>query len=111
MRILVIDPIAGAAGDMLVGGLLAVGADWDAVRCAMASVVAEPEIGFADRAGIRAVRVKTNAGHAARSLDEVLARVAAADAPTVRDRPGRTGLPPPPRGRGIGPRRRPRPLP
>ncbi|MEN6341003.1 MAG: nickel pincer cofactor biosynthesis protein LarC [Methanospirillum sp.] len=80
MRILVIDPIAGAAGDMLVGGMLAAGADRDAVRRAMASVVAEPEFAFADRAGIRAVRVRTHAGHAARSLEEVLARVATADA-------------------------------
>jgi uncharacterized protein (TIGR00299 family) protein len=81
MRLLVIDPVAGAAGDMLVGGMLAVGADRDAVRRAMASTVAEPEFGFADRAGIRAVRVRTRAGHATRSLDEVLACVAAADAP------------------------------
>ncbi len=80
MRLLVIDPVAGVAGDMLVGGMLAAGADRDAVRRAMASVVAEPEFGFADRAGIRAVRVRTHAGHAARSLDDVLARVAAADA-------------------------------
>ncbi len=80
MRILVIDPIAGSAGDMLVGGMLAAGADREAVRTAMASVVAEPEFGFADRAGIRAVRVRTHAGTTARTLDEVLARVAAADA-------------------------------
>ena len=68
---------------MLIGGLLAAGADRDAVRRAMASVVAEPEFGFVDRAGIRAVRVRTHAGHAARTLAEVLARVAAADAPTA----------------------------
>lgn len=80
MRILVIDPVAGAAGDMLVGGLLAAGADRDAVRRAMASVVADPEIGLADRAGVRAVTVATRAGHAVRSLDDVLARVAGADA-------------------------------
>lgn len=81
MRILVIDPIAGVAGDMLIGGLLAAGADRDAVRGAMASVVAEPEIGFEDRAGIRAVRVRTHAGHAPRTLDEVIGRVGSADAP------------------------------
>lgn len=80
MRILVIDPVAGAAGDMLVGGLLAAGADRDAVRRAMASVVADPEFGLADRAGVRAVTVATRAGHAVRSLDDVLARVAGADA-------------------------------
>jgi pyridinium-3,5-bisthiocarboxylic acid mononucleotide nickel chelatase len=65
---------------MLVGGMLAAGADRDAVRRAMASVVAEPEIGFADRAGIRAVRIRTHAGRTTRTLDEVLARVAGADA-------------------------------
>ena len=81
MRILVIDPVAGAAGDMLVGGLLAAGADRDAVHRAMASVVAEPGIEFVDRAGIRAVRVVTHAGHSCRTLDEVLERVAGADAP------------------------------
>ena len=81
MRILVIDPFAGAAGDMLIGGLLAAGADRDAVRRAMASVVADPEIGFVDRAGIRAIRVRTHAGHTSRTLADVLARVAASDAP------------------------------
>lgn len=81
MRILMIDPVAGAAGDMLIGGLLAVGADRDAVRRAMTSVVAEPGVEFVDRAGIRAVRVVTHAGHSCRTLDEVLERVAGADAP------------------------------
>jgi uncharacterized protein (TIGR00299 family) protein len=83
MRILVIDPFAGAAGDMLIGGLLAAGADRDAVRRAMASVVADPEMGFVDRAGIRAIRVRTHAGHTTRTLADVLARVAASDAPTA----------------------------
>lgn len=81
MRILVIDPVAGAAGDMLVGGLLAAGADRDAVRRAMASVVADPGFEFVDRAGIRAVRVRTHAGPSSRTLEEVLERVKGADAP------------------------------
>lgn len=81
MRILVIDPIAGAAGDMLVGGLLAAGADRDAVRRAMASAVAEPEFAWEDRAGIRAVRVRTRAGRSSRTLEEVLGIIAGADAP------------------------------
>lgn len=81
MRILVIDPIAGAAGDMLVGGLLAAGADTEAVTRAMASVVAEPTVELVDRAGIRAMRVRTHAGRSRRSLEEVLERVARADAP------------------------------
>ncbi len=81
MRILVIDPVAGAAGDMLVGGLVAAGADCEAVARAMASVVAEPTIEQVDRAGIRATRVRTHAGHSHRSLDEVLERVERADAP------------------------------
>ena len=80
MRILVIDPVAGAAGDMLVGGLLAVGADSGAVARAMASVVAEPTVEPVDRAGIRAMYVRTHAARTHRSLDEVLERVERADA-------------------------------
>ncbi|NLX48812.1 MAG: nickel pincer cofactor biosynthesis protein LarC [Methanospirillum sp.] len=81
MRILVIDPVSGAAGDMLVGGLLAAGGDREAVRRSMASVVADPEFGYADRAGIRGVRVLTRAGPSRRTLEEVLVRVSGADAP------------------------------
>lgn len=81
MCILVIDPIGGAAGDMLIGALLDAGADREAVRRAMASVVAEPGIGVADRAGIRAVQVRTHAAHGARSLADVLSLVRSADAP------------------------------
>ena len=80
MRILVIDPVAGAAGDMLVGGLLAVGADCEVVTRAMASVVAEPTIEQVDRAGIKAMHVRTHAACTHRSLDEVLERVDSADA-------------------------------
>lgn len=81
MRILVIDPVGGAAGDMLVGGLLAVGADREAVTRAMASVVAEPTVELVDRAGIQAIYVRTHAVSTHRSLDEVLKRVDGADAP------------------------------
>lgn len=82
MRILVIDPIAGAAGDMLLGGLLAIGADREAVTRAMSSVVAEPTFEEVDRAGIRATRVRTHATSTHRSLGEVLARVEGSDAPS-----------------------------
>jgi uncharacterized protein (TIGR00299 family) protein len=81
MRILVIDPFSGVAGDMLVGGLLAAGADRRAVIRAMASVVAEPTIEIVNRAGISAVRVRTHAETVHRTLDDVLERMASADAP------------------------------
>ncbi len=81
MRLLVIDPKFGAAGDMITGALLAAGADRDAVVRAMRSVVADPEVEEVVRCGMPAVFVKTHAGPAHRTLEEVLARVLEADAP------------------------------
>jgi len=82
MRVLVFDPFRGAAGDMVCGALLQLGADRAIVSRAMSSVVAEPGIEEVERAGIRAVRVDTRAPVVHRSLHEVLSRVNAADAPT-----------------------------
>jgi len=81
MRVLLFDPFHGAAGDMITGALLAVGADRDLVAKAMGSLVADPVFSEVDRAGIRAVRVETRAGSHARTLDEVLARIREGDAP------------------------------
>ncbi|MCQ8893994.1 MAG: nickel pincer cofactor biosynthesis protein LarC [Methanolinea sp.] len=81
MRVLVFDPFSGAAGDMVCGALLDLGADSLQVTAAMRSVVADPEIRVVERAGIRAVAVNTRATTVQRSLDEVLVRVKAADAP------------------------------
>ncbi|MDG6257588.1 MAG: nickel pincer cofactor biosynthesis protein LarC [Methanomicrobiaceae archaeon] len=81
MQILFFDPFNGVAGDMVTAALLALGADREAVARAMRSVVGEPEISVVDRCGIRALRIETGAGEEHRTLEEVLARVAACDAP------------------------------
>jgi uncharacterized protein (TIGR00299 family) protein len=86
MRILLIDPFHGAAGDMIVGSLLSLGADREAVQDVMHSVAGEPVIREVKRAGIRALLVDTQAGREDRSMEEVLARVASARvSATVRD--------------------------
>lgn len=81
MRLLVFDPFRGAAGDMVTAALLQLGADRATVVRAMASVVGEPDIREVDRAGIRSLALKTRAGDARRTMDEVTARVRGADAP------------------------------
>jgi hypothetical protein len=81
MRILLFDPFHGAAGDMVTGALLALLPDRAPVIRAMASVAGEPEVTEVDRAGIRAVQVRTRAGKARRTLEEVESRVREADAP------------------------------
>ncbi|EJG06346.1 protein of unknown function DUF111 [Methanofollis liminatans DSM 4140] len=81
MRVLLLDPFHGAAGDMTIGALLDLGADEAQVRAAMASVVADPAFSRVTRCGIAAVRVETRSGPAHRSLAEVIERVEAAAAP------------------------------
>ncbi len=81
MRILILDPFHGAAGDMITAALLDCGADRGLVVRAMSSVVAEPSVTTVTRCGIRATRVETRASHSHRTLPEVLARCDAADAP------------------------------
>lgn len=81
MRVLILDPFHGAAGDMVTAALLDCGADRNSVIRAMASVVAEPAVSTVTRCGIRATRIETRAGHSHRTLDEVLARCDHADAP------------------------------
>ncbi|OPX75322.1 MAG: hypothetical protein A4E40_00805 [Methanoregulaceae archaeon PtaU1.Bin059] len=81
MRVLVFDPFRGAAGDMICGALLDLGADADLVSRAMRSVVAEPVIAEVKRGGIRAIRVDTQAPVVSRSLSDVHALVQKADAP------------------------------
>lgn len=75
MRVLIIDPFHGAAGDMITGALLGCGADKKAVMRAMAAVAAEPSVKTVTRAGIRAVRVETKAAPAHRTIREVLKRL------------------------------------
>jgi uncharacterized protein (TIGR00299 family) protein len=81
MRLLLFDPFHGASGDMITAALLHLGADRGAVLRAMASVVKEPVIEEAERGGIRALRVRTRAEAVSRTLDQVVERVKAADAP------------------------------
>ncbi|MDD1715556.1 MAG: nickel pincer cofactor biosynthesis protein LarC [Methanolinea sp.] len=81
MRVLVFDPFRGAAGDMVCGALLHLGADADLVTRAMRSAVADPEVRMVERAGIRAIKVDTRAPVLHRTLDQVLERVGEADAP------------------------------
>ena len=75
MRILIFDPFHGAAGDMITGALLSLGADEKTVAAAMGAVVADPGIGTVTRAGIRAVKVHTKATPAHRTLADVERRL------------------------------------
>ena len=81
MRVLLFDPFHGAAGDMVTAALLSLLPDRAPVIRAMASVVGEPELAEVDRAGIRALLVRTRAGRALRTLEEVEERITGADAP------------------------------
>jgi hypothetical protein len=81
MRYLLFEPFHGAAGDMVTGALLSLGADRETVAEAMRSVVSDPSFSTVDRAGIKAVRVETHASKSSRTLEEVIARVRSARAP------------------------------
>jgi pyridinium-3,5-bisthiocarboxylic acid mononucleotide nickel chelatase len=75
MRVLILDPFHGAAGDMITAALLDCGADRETVVRAMKAVVAEPAISRVTRAGIQALKIDTRALPAHRTLDEVLKRL------------------------------------
>jgi pyridinium-3,5-bisthiocarboxylic acid mononucleotide nickel chelatase len=75
MRVLILDPFHGAAGDMITAALLDCGADRDTVVGAMTAVVAEPLISRVTRAGIQALKIDTKAMPVHRTLDEVLKRL------------------------------------
>jgi len=83
MRILIFDPFHGAAGDMITGALLSLGAEEKTVTAAMGAVVADPGIEIVTRAGVRAVKVHTKATPAHRTLTDVERRLdeAAPDVP------------------------------
>ena len=83
MRILIFDPFHGAAGDMITGALLSLGADEKTVAAAMGAVVADPGIETVTRSGIRAIKVHTKATPAHRTLSDVEHRLdeAAPDVP------------------------------
>lgn len=75
MLVLVFDPFHGAAGDMIVGALLDCGANRKSVVQAMQSVIAEPVITEVTRAGIRAIKVNTQAAPTHRTLTDVMKRL------------------------------------
>jgi uncharacterized protein (TIGR00299 family) protein len=81
VQTLLIDPFSGAAGDMILGALLDLGADRQKVLRAMESVVSAPHISVVDRCGIRALKVETHAPVIVRSLDEVMKRLESCDVP------------------------------
>ncbi|MDD1690867.1 MAG: nickel pincer cofactor biosynthesis protein LarC [Methanoregula sp.] len=75
MRLLILDPFHGAAGDMITAALLDCGADRETVVHAMKAVVAEPAISRVTRAGIQALKIDTKALPVHRTLSEVLGRL------------------------------------
>ena len=81
MRYLLFEPFHGAAGDMVTGALLSLGADKDTVADAMRSVVTDPSFSIVNRAGIQAIRVETHATPCSRTLEEVITRIKNAQAP------------------------------
>jgi len=83
MRLLAFDPFHGAAGDMIIGALLSLGAPKEAVMKAMASVVTNPVIEEVTRCGITALKIHTHAGPAHRTLHEVCNIIHRAAAPHV----------------------------
>ena len=75
MRVLILDPFSGAAGDMITASLLDCGADRAVVVRAMQAVVAEPAITRVTRAGIQALKVDTRSTPAHRTLADVEKRL------------------------------------
>lgn len=80
MRILVLDPRFGAAGDMILGALLSIGADKDLVFRSLASI-STPEVSNVRRAGISATYIRTNTKKTTRTFEDILSILVAADAP------------------------------
>jgi len=75
MRVLILDPFSGAAGDMITASLLDCGADRAVVVRAMQAVVAEPAITRVTRAGIQALKIDTRSTPAHRTLADVEKRL------------------------------------
>ena len=81
MRLLLIDPFHGAAGDMIIGSLLCLIDEKEQVLQAMASVVSDPSTEIVQRCGITALKVHTNAQKTHRTYDEVQAIIRTARVP------------------------------
>ena len=80
MQYLVFDPRFGAAGDMILSSLLALGADREAVSRAV-SAVSALTTEETNRCGIPALSLKTNTGKTHRTLADIITIIDAADAP------------------------------
>ena len=80
-RVVLFDPVRGAAGDMIVGAFLDAGVSKEEVCSVMASVGVEPSVSQVERAGIRAISIDTHACDLSRTFDEVIERVKRSDAP------------------------------
>jgi len=80
-RVVLFDPVRGAAGDMIIGALLDAGASKEDVLNVMASVGEMPSVSRVDRAGICAVSVDTHADDVCRSFVDVIERVERCSAP------------------------------
>jgi uncharacterized protein (TIGR00299 family) protein len=80
-RVVLFDPVRGAAGDMIVGAFLDAGVSKEEVCCVMASVGAEPSVSQVERAGIQAISIDTHACDLPRTFAEVIERVQRSDAP------------------------------
>ncbi|HJJ42117.1 MAG TPA: nickel pincer cofactor biosynthesis protein LarC [Methanocorpusculum sp.] len=80
MKVLVIDPYFGAAGDMILGALLSLGADENLVRRAV-SKVSDPEIKSSVRCGVDALYVQTKTGKHNKTIEDIYKIIDGADAP------------------------------
>lgn len=70
MKTLLFDPYSGASGDMIMGCLLALGADPEEVRKAVESVGCSLEVSRVDRSHIKATRAKVVSDRRFQSLEE-----------------------------------------
>lgn len=70
MRILLFDPYCGASGDMILGALIDLGADFESVRSAVESVGCGLDVNERRYDHIRALRVEVLSDRSFRSLDE-----------------------------------------
>ena len=80
-RVVLFDPVRGAAGDMIIGAFLDAGVSKEEVCSVMASVGEEPSVSKVDRAGILATSLDTHACDLSRTFAEVIERVQGSAAP------------------------------
>ena len=79
MQYLVFDPRFGAAGDMIMSSLLALGADRNEVFQAI-KTISVPTVEETVRNGIPALSIKTNTGKTHRTLTDIIEIIDASEA-------------------------------